>query len=63
MEGVAGDGEPRQVLRAVGEEAEPAMGGRRVQLEMDTSPNLQVLSLLPLLSSDFLHKYHAFLHF
>ena len=34
VEGVAGEGERRQVLRAIGEEAEPAMGGRRVQLEM-----------------------------
>ena len=63
VEGVAREGERHQLLRAIGEEAEPAMGGRRVQLEMDISPSLQVLSLLPLLSSDFLHTYHAFLHF
>lgn len=41
-DGVAGEGERGQVLRAAGEEAELAMGGRRVQLEMDTSPSLQV---------------------
>ena len=46
-EDVGGQGERRQVLRAVGEGAEPAMGRRRVQLEMDAPPALQVLPSFP----------------
>uniref|UniRef100_A0A453E078 F-box domain-containing protein n=1 Tax=Aegilops tauschii subsp. strangulata TaxID=200361 RepID=A0A453E078_AEGTS len=40
--GVAGQGERGQVRGAVGEEAQPAVGGRRVQLEVDAPPALQV---------------------
>ena len=49
-EAVAGQGERRQVLHAVGEGAEPAVGRRRVQLEMDAAPALQVrvrLQIIP----------------
>jgi hypothetical protein len=44
VQGVAGAGQRRQVLRGAGEAVEPPVGRRRLQLEVDAAPAIQVRS-------------------
>jgi hypothetical protein len=44
VQGVAGAGQRRQVLRGASEAVEPPMGRRRLQLEVDGAPAIQVRS-------------------